>query len=242
AQSSVATSWAEPGETFAVNAGGVVNLVAAALACPRPPRLLLISSAEVYGLVTPEELPLEESRPFRPRNPYATSKAAAELVGLQAWLGSRLEVVRVRPFNHTGAGQRPDFVVPGLAAQIVAARRQGLGHIEVGNLNVRRDLTDVRDVVAAYLMLMEKGAPGAAYNVCRGSSISIANVAARLCELAGVNLELRVSPERARPVDLPDLYGDSSALRDATGWEPTIELDQTLRDVLDWWEAQPAAG
>jgi GDP-4-dehydro-6-deoxy-D-mannose reductase len=186
----------------------------------------------VYGQVTPDELPLGEDHPFRPASPYAVSKASAELLGLQAWLGRGLEVVRVRPFNHTGPGQAPDYVVPSLARQVAEAVRSGAAQLSVGNLAARRDLTDVRDVVRAYRLLLDAGRPGEVYNVCRGESVVIEDVARRLLVLAGVDLPLVVDPAQMRPVDLPDLRGDPTRLHAATGWTPAIGLDQTLGDVL----------
>jgi GDP-4-dehydro-6-deoxy-D-mannose reductase len=232
ALASVGATWKDPTAAFAVNATGTLHLVQAALACAAPPRVLLISSAEVYGVVRPDDLPLVESRPVQPVSPYALSKAAAELVGRQAWLGHGLEVVVARPFNHTGPGQASGFVVPSVARQVADAARSGARSLLVGDVSVRRDLTDVRDVVRAYRLLVEHGTPGEAYNVCRGTSTEIAEVARRLLALAGVDLPLEVDPARLRPVDLPDLRGDPSRLREATGWAPEIALDTTLGDVL----------
>ncbi len=242
AQASVGRSWTEARSTFDVNAVGVLNLLEAASAVPHPPRVLLVSSAEVYGTVTPDQLPLREDDPFRPASPYAVSKAAAELLGLQAWLGRGLQVVRVRPFNHTGPGQAPDYVVPSLARQVAAAVASGADHLDVGNLAARRDLTDVRDVVRAYRMLLADGRPGEVYNVCRGRSVAIEEVAQRLLAAAGVDLPLVVDPARVRPVDLPDLRGDPARLFAATGWVPEIELDRTLAEVLASFSRPAQAG
>ncbi len=175
-------------------------------------------------------------------SPYAASKAAAELIGLQAWLGRGLEVIRARPFNHTGPGQRPDFVVPALARQVAAAAAAGRGVIETGNLAARRDITDVRDVVRAYRALLEFGVPGEVYNVCRGEAVSIEEVVRRLVALAGVDLEIVPDPARFRPVDLPELRGDGSRLHAATGWAPEIPFDDTLAAVLDYWRDPAAPG
>jgi GDP-4-dehydro-6-deoxy-D-mannose reductase len=245
AQASVAASWDDAGETFGVNAAGVVNLLEAAVACRSRPRVLLVSSAEVYGTVRPEDLPLGEDHPFAPVSPYAASKAAAELVGLQAWLGRKLEVVRARPFNHTGPGQRPDFVVAALARQVAEARAAGLPDLLVGNTDVRRDICDVRDVVRAYRLLLERGEPGAVYNVCRGRSLAIAELIERLLRIEGLDLPVRVDPARVRAVDLPDLRGDPARIHAATGWVPEIDIDRTLADVLASWHAigsGPGAG
>jgi GDP-4-dehydro-6-deoxy-D-mannose reductase len=236
AQASVGASWKDQAATYAVNTFGALNVLEAALACDRPPRVLLISSSEVYGRVKPDELPIHEDQPFAPVSPYAASKAASELIGLQAWFGRGLEVVRARPFNHTGPGQRPDFVVPALARQVAALAAAGGGVLETGNLDVRRDITDVRDVVRAYRDLLEAGASGQVYNVCRGESVSIEEVARRLLVMAGVDAEIVVDPARARPVDLPELRGDPARLHAATGWAPEIPFDDTLVSVLEYWQ------
>jgi GDP-4-dehydro-6-deoxy-D-mannose reductase len=236
AQASVGTSWENQGATYQVNTLGVVNVLGGAASCSLPPRVLLVSSAEVYGRVSTGQLPVPEDHPFAPVSPYAASKAAAEMVGVQSWLGAGLEVIRVRPFNHTGPGQGPAFVVPSLAKQIAEAVASGAESLVTGNLDARRDLTDVRDVVRAYRSLIESGAPGEVYNVCRGESVSIREVAERLLELAGVELPIVVDPDRMRPSDIPDLRGDPGRLRAATGWAPEISLKDTLRDVLTYWQ------
>jgi GDP-4-dehydro-6-deoxy-D-mannose reductase len=236
AQASVGTSWENQAPTYQVNTLGVVNVLEAAAGCPDRPRVLLVSSAEVYGRVSPDQLPVREDHRLAPVSPYAASKAAAEFVGVQAWLGVGLEVIRVRPFNHTGPGQGPSFVVPSLAKQVgeaVASRAQSL---VTGNLDARRDLTDVRDVVRAYRSILLSGAPGEVYNVCRGESVPIREVAERLLALAGRELPIVVDPARLRPSEIPDMRGDPGRLRAATGWAPEIPLDDTLRDVLAYWE------
>ncbi len=238
AQSSVGSSWADPAATFMVNAVGTVNVLAAARACAPAPRVLLVSSVEVYGPVTPDQLPVSEDAPFRPATPYAASKAAAELAGLQAWLGWGLEVIRARPFNHTGAGQTTRFFVPDLASQIVEASRSGVKELRTGNLTPLRDFSDVRDVVRAYRLLVERGTPGEAYNVCSGRSVTLESVVRRMLALEGADLALTVEPARLRPVDVPDMRGDPSKLHRATGWEPAIDLDRTLADVLAYWRDQ----
>ncbi|MDE3206076.1 MAG: GDP-mannose 4,6-dehydratase [Acidobacteriota bacterium] len=237
ALASVAASFGDSAATYQVNTVGTANLLDAALACRDRPRVLLVSSSEVYGRVTPEELPLREDRPFAPVSPYAASKAAAEMIGLQTWLGSGLEVIRVRPFNHTGPGQRPDFVVPALAGQIARAAVSGATQLSTGNLQARRDLSDVRDVVRAYRLLIEGGRPGEVYNVCRGEAVSILEVAERLLALAGVDIPIVVDPSRVRPVEIPELRGDAGRIASAVGWKPVYSLDDTLADVLGFWQA-----
>lgn len=232
----VGQSWDAPEEAFRVNAVGTLHLLEAARACGRDPRVLLVSSAEVYGAVGAEELPLTESTALRPLTPYAASKVAAEYLGLQAHLGHGLAVVRVRPFNHVGPGQAPSFVVAALARRIVEADRAGAGSVAVGNLSPHRDFTDVRDVVRAYRALVVEGEPGGVYNVCSGHDVAISDVAERLLTLAGAHLRLEVDPALARPTDVPVLRGDPTLLRDATGWAPRIALDDTLVDVLKGWQ------
>jgi len=229
----VADSWVSPAATFAVNAQGAVNLLDAARRVDPAPRVLLVSSAEVYGAVSPEGLPLTEETPLRPVTPYAASKVAAEFVGLQAHLGYRVPVIRVRPFNHVGPGQAASFVVRDLARRIVEAERTGAATLAVGNLTPRRDFTDVRDVVRAYRLLVARGEAGEVYNLCSGHAVGIDELAHQLLALAGTDLELVTDPELVRPVDVPVLMGDNSKLRAATGWSPEISLETTLKDVLD---------
>jgi len=242
AQSSVGSSWADATGTFRVNVFGTLHVLDAANACPSRPRVLVVSSAEVYGEVSPLALPVAETAPFRPGTPYAASKAAAELAGLQAFLGRGLEVVRARPFNHTGPGQGPGFVVPALARQVVEASLTGATVLKTGNLTARRDFTDVRDVVAAYRLLIERGSAGEVYNVCSGRSVLLLDLVERLLSLAGADLSVEVAPERLRPVDVPEMRGDPRRLEDLTGWRPAIDLDRTLRDVLDYWRQEMLSG
>ncbi len=240
ARAHVGESWAEPEGVLQVNAVGTLHLLEAARACGNLPRVLLISSAEVYGAVAEDQLPVTEETPLAPVTPYAASKVAAEYLGVQAHLAHGLPVVRVRPFNHIGPGQSPGFVVPALANRIAEAARAGTPTIAVGNLGARRDLTDVRDIVRAYRMVMAEGRPGEVYNVCSGRDVSIADVADRLLRLAGAELTLVATPELMRPVDVPVVRGDPTKLNKATGWEPEFDLDTTLRDVLDQWRHQVA--
>lgn len=232
AQSSVSRSWEDPAGTFSINALGTLNLCQAAIGLPLRPRVLLVSSSEVYGKVRPDELPVNEDRPLAPATPYAASKAAAEMVALQAWLGRGLEVVRARAFNHTGPGQPLGFVVPDLAAQVARAAKGDLDQVTTGNLEVSRDITDVRDVVKAYRALVVHGRPGEAYNVCRGEAYVLSAVLRRLMELAGVDVPVWTDPARARPADVPAQLGDPAKIKAACGWAPRLSLDDTLSDIL----------
>src|ERR1700677_4581121 len=168
AMTHVGESWENPSEVLRVNVLGTAEVLAAARTLPAPPTVLVVSSAEVYGTVTPAQLPLREDAPTAPATPYAASKLAAEAVALQAWRGYGQPVIVVRPFNHIGPGQSPNFAVPALAKRIVEARRAGAGTLRVGTLTTRRDFTDVRDVVVAYRLLIEEGLPGSVYNMASG--------------------------------------------------------------------------
>ncbi len=236
----VGSSWEHPSSVFAVNANGVLHVLDAARRLDHPPRVLIVSSAEVYGRVQPDQLPLTEETAVSPVSPYAASKLAAEVVARQAFLGYGLDVFVARPFNHIGPRQSPGFVVSDLAKRIVEAQRTGARVLEMGNPTPRRDLTDVRDVVRAYRLLVERGVAGETYNVCSGHDVVIGELARRLIELSGASLELSTDAVSARPVDVPVLRGDPSKLRAATGWVPEIRLDETLNDVLAYWREQPA--
>jgi GDP-4-dehydro-6-deoxy-D-mannose reductase len=237
AMTHVGESWENPSEVLRVNVLGTAELLAAARELPTAPSILVVSSAEVYGTVSPEQLPLSEDAPTAPATPYAASKLAAEAVALQAWRGYRQPVIVVRPFNHIGPGQSPNFAVPALAKRIVEARKKGDTSLRVGTLTTRRDFTDVRDVVVAYRLLMEHGQAGTIYNVCSGRDVAISEVADELLALAQAKLELVIDPALVRPVDVPVLRGDAGLLHAATGWAPSIPLATTLADVLTSWEA-----
>jgi GDP-4-dehydro-6-deoxy-D-mannose reductase len=239
ARTHVGQSWEDPTGVLSVNVLGTACVLAAARRLDPAPTVLVVSSAEVYGAVTPDRLPLAESAPVAPVTPYAASKAAAEDVALQAWRGFGQPVIVVRPFNHVGPGQSPNFAVSALAKRIVEAKRSGVGSLSVGTLTSRRDFTDVRDVVQAYRQLIVMGEPGVLYNVCSGTDVAVAEIAERLLALSGADLALVTDPDLVRPVDVPVLRGDASRLEKATGWKPSITLDDTLGDVLAFWEAAP---
>jgi len=237
--SDVGASWSEPLEAFRVNAEGTLNLLQACR--DRPIRVLVISSADIYGKVTLGELPLTEESPLRPVSPYAASKVAADQLALQAWLGFGLETVRARAFNHLGPGQTNRFVAPALAERIATCELDGTEVVTVGNLTPRRDFTDVRDVVRAYRLLVTEGEPGASYNVCSGVDLPISDLAERLVRLADRPMRLESDPDLQRPVDVPVLRGDATKLHKVTGWSPEISIDQTLTDLLDEWRGRVRA-
>jgi len=240
AMAHVGESWGSPGEVLRVNVLGTAAVLAAVRALDPVPTTLVVSSAEVYGIVRPEQLPIGEDLEPAPVTPYAASKAAAEHVALQAWRGYGQPVVVARPFNHIGPGQAPTFVVSALARRIVEARLTGSRTLSTGILSPRRDFTDVRDVVRAYRLMVGRATPGTLYNVCSGRDVSVSDVADRLLALSGADLRLETDPDLVRPVDVPVLRGDPQRLTEATGWRSEIPLDDTLRDVLAYWERQLA--
>lgn len=230
--SDVALSFREPDRVRAVNVGGTEDLLRAVSDEGSAKRVLVVGSAYEYGI--PETLPIVEEDPLRPNNPYAESKVEAERVAFA--LGGELEVLVARSFNHTGPGQTEEFVLPSFAAQI-ARIEKGVQEavISVGDLDVRRDFLDVRDVVRAYRLLLERGRGGTAYNVSSGVACRIGDLLDRLLELAKVAIEVRSAADRLRPVELPVLQGSHARLTEHTGWEPRIEMTETLARLLDHW-------
>lgn len=228
----VGDSWNEPVEVLRVNVEGTLNVLDACVAAGVR-RVLVVGSAEEYGRVADADLPLREDAPLRPSTPYGASKVAAGYLALQSFLGVGLDTVRARPFNHTGPGQPPRFVVPALARRIAEAERDGHDEITVGSLDPVREMLDVRDVVRAYRMLVERGEPGEVYNVCTGRGVSIGEVAEKLVALSTRPLRLVVDPELVRPVEVPRLVGDPARITAATGWRPGHDIDSTLAAVLD---------
>jgi GDP-4-dehydro-6-deoxy-D-mannose reductase len=236
AQSFVPSSWLAPQESLSTNILGQLNLFEALRKSHHDCRILVAGSSEEYGLVHPSELPITEDQPLRPLSPYAVSKVAQDMLAYQYFQSYGLRVIRSRGFNHTGPRRPAVFVCSDFAKQVVEIER-GLREpeIRVGNLEARRDFTDVRDMVRAYWLVLDKGEPGEAYNIATGSSWAIADVLDKLIALANVDVKVKSDPARMRPSDVPRLEGDASKLRRATGWEPRIPFDQTLADLLDYW-------
>lgn len=230
--SDVGGSWDTPQTTFRANAEGTLNVLWAARETGVQ-RVMTVGSADVYGRVTPQDLPLVEDHPLAPVSPYAASKVAADYVALQAWLGFGQDVIRARPFNHLGPGQSTRFVAPALASRIVANERSGGHEVRVGNLTPRRDFTDVRDVVRAYRLLVTSGTSGTVYNVCSGVAPAISELAAMMIECANHEMELITDPDLERAVDIPVLLGDPTRIRTDTGWMPEIPLRETISDLIE---------
>lgn len=233
-QSSVGQSFDTPLDTWEINATGTLRLLdALRRECAKPPRLLVVSSAEVYGRVDEGEQPIPESASRTPLTPYGSSKASAEICALQYGEVGAVDPVIARSFNHIGPGQDSRFVLPSIARQLARMRRgEAEAVLKVGNLDVRRDFLDVRDVVRAYLWLMEAGASQQVYNVCSGVEHSLRTIIEYMVRLSETGARIEEDAGRIRPADIPLLVGDASRLR-ALGWESEIPLDQSLRDVLE---------
>jgi len=236
ARASVERAWLDPEATLVDNTLMQLNVLRAVHELELATRILVVGSADEYGLVSPDELPIDEDTPLRPLNPYAVSKVAQDYLGYQYHLGRGLDVVRVRPFNQIGPRQSTGFVVPDFASQ-VARIEAGLSEplLRVGNLSARRDLTDVRDMVRAYRLALERCEAGCVYNIGAERSYGISEVLETLLELANVSVRVERDPARMRPSDVPNMVCDCRRFRGATGWEPQYTLEQSLRDVLEEW-------
>jgi GDP-4-dehydro-6-deoxy-D-mannose reductase len=219
-----------------VNVDGTLAVLGALRARAPKARLLFVGSGDAYGAVLSDELPIDEEVPLRPLSVYGASKAAADLTAAQWGRAYGLEVVRARPFNHTGPGQRPTFVSPALAKQIadIEADRQP-PTLRVGNLDPVRDLSDVRDIAAGYVALLERGMNGHAYNLCSGVGRSIHEVVEVFRGLARVPIDVVHDPALARPVEVLRVVGSAERATADTGWSPTISFEQTAKDLLEWW-------
>ncbi len=239
-QSSAARSFVAPEETFRANVSGTWTLLEAVRTLATTARVLTIGTSEVYGAIEPHARATEDA-PIRPVSPYALSKAAAEEVARAYADTHALDVLCARPFGHTGPGQTTRFVIPTFAQQIAAieaGRAEPVLH--VGNLDVTRDLSDVRDIVAGYCALLERGTRGAVYNLCRGEGANLREVVAELAGMAHVQVRIEVDPARLRPADIAWMVGDPARAARDTGWQVERPLTSTLRDVLDEWRQKSA--
>ncbi|MGE5588814.1 MAG: GDP-mannose 4,6-dehydratase [Clostridia bacterium] len=243
AQSFVPTSWLAPAETLMNNVLGELNLFEAVRRAGIDPLIQIACSSEEYGLVHEDEVPINEENPLRPQSPYAVSKITQDFLGYQYFRSYGLRVIRTRTFNHTGPRRGEVFVTSCFAKQI-AEIEHGLAEpvLKVGNLEARRDFTDVRDVVRAYWLALERGEPGEVYVIASGRDYKISDVAKMLLSMSAVPIRIEQDPARMRPSDVPVLLGDSTKFRRRTGWEPLIPFEKTLADLLQYWRARVACG
>ena len=239
AQSFVPTSWSAPTESLTTNVLGELNIFEAVRRIGLQCRIQIACSSEEYGMVNADELPIKETNPLRPLSPYAVSKVAQDLLAYQYWMSWKVDSVRTRGFNHEGPRRGPVFVASDFAKQI-ADIEKGLkpAVLHVGNLEARRDFTDVRDMVRGYWLALEKCEPGEVYNLCSGKAYSIQQVLDLLLGMTKTRIEVRQDRMRLRPSDVPVLLGDRTKFTKATGWEPVIPFEQTLQDMLDFWRAR----
>ena len=232
-------SWEDPWTTLETNIRAEVNVLQAAARLRSSARILVIGSMDEYGRIEPRDLPVTEDTPLRPDSPYGVSKIAQDFLGLQYFLSHQLSIVRVRPSNHIGPRQNEQFVTSNFARQIAeieaGLREPGL---RVGNLDAQRDFTDVRDMARAYYLALELGAPGEVYNIGSKRAITIRTIVELMLKQSGVAIRIEQDPARLRPSDTPVIYCSAAKFRAQTGWAPAIPLEQSLRDVLDYWRAQ----
>jgi GDP-4-dehydro-6-deoxy-D-mannose reductase len=243
AQASVARSWEAPAEVISSNVTTSLNLLEA-VRVEAPDAITLVAcSGEEYG--RPQSLPVDESHPLAPRNPYATSKAMVDVLAGSYSEMHGMRVLRARAFNHAGPGQSDTYVVAQFARQIAEAEAahpaDGRFEILTGNVEVRRDFCDVRDVVRAYLLALENAESGV-FNICSGRAIRVSDILSGLAAHSPLELECRVDPSRLRDNEVMEITGSHERLTELTGWRPEIDLSDTLRDTLDWWRERLAAG
>jgi GDP-4-dehydro-6-deoxy-D-mannose reductase len=239
AQAFVPVSWQDPWATLENNIRAQTNLLHAAAQQKSNARLLIVGSNEEYGRVTSADLPIDEDTPLRPDSPYGVSKITQDFLGLQYFLSHQLQVVRVRPFNHIGPRQNDRFVTASFAKQIAeieAGKRAP--KLRVGNLDARRDFTDVRDMMRGYVMALERGNAGDVYNIGSGIPRAIREIVEVYQSLARVPFEVEYDPDRMRPSDTPISYCDATKFKRATGWEPQFSFEETLRAILDDWRGR----
>lgn len=239
AQSNVPQAFADPEATFDINFFGTLRLLRSLKNAGFRGRFLFVGTADAYGLVPDDELPVCEMRALKPRNPYAVSKTAAEALVYQWSQTENLDALIARPFNHIGPGQDERFAVAAFARQIVGiSRGKRDARIEVGDIDITRDFTDVRDVVRAYLALIAHGECGRVYNIGSGNEIRLGEILNRLIRLAGIRAEICTDPQRLRSAEQRRMCADTRCIRATVGWQPHYSLDQTLIDTLNYWKGK----
>ncbi len=234
---SVPESLMDPASTYRINFWGTYNLLESVRKFSPEAKVLVVGSAHEYGHVDEDQLPVKESHPLNPETPYAASKAAAEMLSLQYCHSFGMKIFTVRSFNHIGPRQSPDFVLSGFAKQISEIMKgEKPPVVKTGNLNVYRDFTDVRDVVNAYLLIVEKGKCGEVYNVCSNRAIRLSDLLKKMLKVAGCRAKVVVEKERMRRREMVRFYGDNSKLKKATGWTQNYKIEETIREIIDWWK------
>ncbi|MGB9301430.1 MAG: GDP-mannose 4,6-dehydratase [Anaerolineae bacterium] len=242
AQAFVPLSWSDPWQTMENNIRSQLNILQILVDSGARPKVLVVGSADEYGMILPDELPVTEDTPLRPYSPYAVSKIAQDMLGYQYYASHGLPIVRVRPFNHIGIRQSPAFVTSDFAKQIAEiedGRREP--RLLVGNLEAKRDFTDVRDMVRAYYLALERGEDGEVYNLGAERAYSIREALEALLEMSEAQIDVVRDPSRMRPSDVPVVVSDCSKFRQRTGWHATVNLRESLREILDYWRERVKA-
>jgi GDP-4-dehydro-6-deoxy-D-mannose reductase len=236
ALSSVGKSFSHPVDVIGVNIRGTLYLLEILRNMRKRPRVLIVGSSDMYGVVKPKDIPIIEEKSLLPVSPYGSSKAACDLLAYQFFKSYGVQTIRARAFNHTGPRQGVGFVVPDFASQVARIEAGILPPVmKVGNLSSKRDLSDVRDIVRGYQLLMKRGKAGEAYNICSGKAYSIKNLLNILISLSKRKIRVKTDKKRNRPAEIPVLAGDNSRIRRTTGWRPKSSIETTLEDTLNFW-------
>ena len=237
-QSAVGLSWQKPVLTIDVNVNGTLNLLEAVRINNINSRILIIGSSDQYGTIKPEDCPIKETQLQNPQSPYGISKKTQEEIGKLYVKAYKMNIIFVRAFNHIGARQGKNFVVPDFASKIVKIEKSAVPVLKVGNLDTLRDFTDVRDIVRGYLMLLESGKIGESYNIGSGNVIKVKDILKKLISLSYKEIKVEIDKEKFRPVDVPIVQCDNSKIKKDTGWSPEISIDETLKEVLEYWRGK----
>ena len=237
-QSAVGLSWQKPVLTIDVNVNGTLNLLEAVRINNINSRILIIGSSDQYGIIKPENCPIKETQLQIPQTPYGISKKTQEEIGKLYVKAYKMNIIFVRAFNHIGARQSKNFVVPDFANKIVKIEKGAVPVLKVGNLDTLRDFTNVRDIVRGYLMLLERGKIGESYNIGSGNVIKIKDILKKLINLSSKEIKIEIDKEKFRPVDIPIVQCDNSKIKRDTGWSPEISIDETLKEVLEYWRGK----
>ena len=237
-QSAVGISWQKPVVTIDINVNGTLNLLEAVKNNNINPKILIVVSSDQYGIIKPEDCPIKETQLQIPQSPYGISKKTQEELGKLYVKAYKMNIIFVRAFNHIGAGQGENFVIPDFASKIVKIEKGADPILKVGNLDTWRDFTDVRDIVKGYLMLLKNGKVGESYNIGSGNVIRVKDILEKLVSLSYKKIKVEIDKEKFRPIDVPIVQCDNSKIKKDTGWNPEIFIDETLKDVLEYWRGK----
>ena len=234
-QSAVGLSWKNPVLTVDINISGTLNLLDIIRELKLNVSILIIGSSDQYGIIKPEECPVNEEHTQKPQSPYGISKKTQEELALLYSKAYDMNIIAVRPFNHIGTGQNLNFVVPDFASRIADIENGAEPILKVGNLETYRDFTDVKDIVRGYVILLNKGRKGEVYNIGSGKEVKVYDILKKLTDMSGVSIKIEIDSDKFRPIDVPLIVSDNSKIFNDTGWKPEIILDDTLNEILQYW-------